>query len=146
MGSHWSRVPFTALKVTLCALPLCKDRNACRFWCDHGTAPTPPGPHLPTPKRWNTHTRKRATPLRSHNQQVPQNRPPTPPEDYPVSCDSVARSVRPGTHRVMGRYIVIGLLSESFLSSFPSDGQRLIRISALFEINLSLTLTAPAAT
>ena len=100
MGSHWSRVPFTALKVTLCALTLCKDRNACRFWCDHGTAPTPPGPHLPTPKRWNTHTRKRVAPLPSHNPQVPQNRPPTPPEDYPASCDSVARSVRPGTHRV----------------------------------------------
>jgi len=36
----------------------------------------------------------------------------------------------------MGRHIVIGLLPESFLSSFPSDGQRLIRVPALFEINL----------
>ena len=42
-GDHQLGSFFAALKVTLCALAAdpCRDRNACRFWPDHGTSHSP---------------------------------------------------------------------------------------------------------
>jgi len=141
-------ISFTTLKVTLCALTLCKDRNACRFWCDHGTSPTPgklplgltcPLPFHPPTQILTYLTRESLPTHRNVFLRVTPKRPRIDRRSHPAPLlwsitspllappRTMCRQKPPNPSRPLPcslRHTVITLVppSESFLPSFGSDG------------------------